>query len=252
MSRIKYIVFIPLVGLILCLLAWSAADAFSYQALLHERQWITERGVRSKRQWGAAVKWTKLAIRFDPYNPNYPEMLGRLYFWRFFVGDAPISSRQEALSVTNRGMAYLQDSIDMRPTWPRAWASMLKLKSVSGQVDYEYESLWDKAIELGDWEPEVQRVLLEAGLINWGRSSPALQQKTVSIFVAMTSKRYSEARAIESVDRIGAWPLVCDVLVDPIVTPLRMRQACAEVRQQKPPIPLLVPSSQGAPVETLN
>jgi hypothetical protein len=233
LSKIKYLLFVPLIGLILYVLAWSAADAFSYQALLHERQWITERGLKSKRQWDAAVKWSTLAIRFDPYNPNYPEMLGRLHFWRFFIEDAPIASSDEAMSVINQGMSYLQESIAMRPTWPRAWASMLQLKSVGGQVDYEFEQIWDKAVELGDWEPEVQRMLLEAGLIHWSRSSPLLQQKTVSMFVAMTSKPFSEARAISTVERIGAWPLVCDVLVDPLVTPLRMRQACAEVRQQK-------------------
>lgn len=237
LSKIKYILLVPFIGIILCVLAWSAADAFSYQALLHERQWITERGLKNKRQWDAAVKWSKLAMRFDPYNPNYPEMLGRLHFWRFFIEDAPIASQQEATSVTNQGMSYLQDSIAMRPTWPRAWASMLQLKSVSGQIDYEFEQIWDKAVELGDWEPEVQRVLLEAGLIHWARSSPLLQQKTVAMFVAMTSKPFSESRAISAVDRIGAWPLVCDVLVDPILTPPRMRQICRELLQQKP-IPL--------------
>ena len=77
LSKLKYLLFVPLIGLILCALSWSVADAFSYQALLLERKWIFEQGLQDEQEWEAGVKWSKLAMRFDPYNPNYPEMLGR-------------------------------------------------------------------------------------------------------------------------------------------------------------------------------
>jgi hypothetical protein len=227
--KLKYLLLAPFLGLILYALSLALADAFSYQALLYERKWITEEGMAERREWDAAVGWSKLAMKFDPYNPNYSEMLGRLHFWRFFIGDSPIESYEEAQLVTSEGLNSLRKSIEMRPTWPRAWASIIQLKSIGGQIDYEFEQVWDKAIELGDWEPEVQTILLEAGLIHWGNFNDILRDKTVAMFIAMTSKPFSELRAIRVVDRIGAWPLVCDVLVDPILTPNRMRQACADL-----------------------
>jgi hypothetical protein len=226
-SKLKYLILAPFLGLVLYALSMAMADAFSYQALLYERRWITEEGMAERRDWDAAVGWSKLAMKFDPYNPNYSEMLGRLYFWRFFIGDSPIESYEEAQLIANDGLNYLRASIEKRPAWPRAWASIVQLKSVSSQIDYEFEQVWDRAVALGDWEPEVQTILLEAGLIHWGDFNDVLRDKTVSMFVAMTSKPFSELRAIRVVDRIGAWPLVCNVLVDPILTPDRMRQACA-------------------------
>jgi len=119
----------------------------------------------------------------------------------------------------------------MRTTWPMAWASLLQLKSIGDQVDYEFEQVWNKAIELGDWESSVQTILLEAGLIHWDVVNEDLRQKTINIFISMTSKPYSELRAIAVVNRLSAWPLVCNVLVDPLLTVGRMHQACRSLGQ---------------------
>lgn len=64
-------------------------------------------------------------MRFDPYNLNNPEVLGRLHFWWFFVAENPVSSFEEAQFIANEGLGYLQHGINMRPTWLGAWASML-------------------------------------------------------------------------------------------------------------------------------
>jgi hypothetical protein len=202
---------------------------FFYQALVYEREWISTGTVVDQQDWDAAAGWTKLAMKFNPFNPNYPELLGRLHFWQFFIAGQSISSDEKAQAVANSGLVHLRHAIEMRPTWPLAWASLLKLKSIAGQIDYEFEPVWDKSVELGDWEPGVQTILLEAGLIHWPRFNDVLRKKTVNIFVAMTSKPFSERSAIRVVDRLNAWPLVCDVLVDPIVTPYAMRLACARM-----------------------
>jgi hypothetical protein len=230
--RLRYILLLPLVALILFALSWAIADGFFYQARLYEKGWIKDKQVNNQKDWDAAVKWAQMAIQFNPYNPNYPEMLGRLYFWRFFVVDNEVQSFAEAQSVTNEGLQYLRQSIEMRPTWPLAWASLVELKSIGGQIDYEYEQAWNKSVELGDWEPAVQTKLLKAGLIHWFDSNPILRKKTVDMFVAMTSKPYSERRAIRAVDSLDAWPLVCDVLVDPILTPDAMRTICAKLARE--------------------
>lgn len=242
LSKLKYLLILPFVILILYALSVAVADAFSHQASQHERRWIEEGGMAEKSDWDAAIGWSKLALKLDPYNPNYPEMIGRLHFWRFFIADSPIESYDEAQAIADEGLVYLRNSVQMRPTWPRAWSSILQLKSVSGQIDYELEQVWDNAVELGDWESGVQSLLLETGLTHWFGFNDSLRAKTLSIFIAMTSKPYSESRAIDVVDSIGAWPLVCNVLVDPILTPDRMRKICADLPEQEQPPSILVPN----------
>lgn len=229
LAKLKYILLLPVIGLIFLVLSWGLADAFSYQALKYEREWLATGIVAQPQDWDAAIKWSGYAIAFNPYNPNYPEMLGRLHFWRFFVLNNPVQSYEEGQTIVNQGLIPLKKSIEMRPTWPLAWASVLQLKSIGRQVDYEFERAWDRSVELGDWEPAVQSILLEAGLSHWPVFNDSLRQKTVSMFVAMTSKSFSESRAINVVNRLGAWPLVCNVLVDPILISDLMRNRCNEL-----------------------
>ncbi len=233
LAKLKYILILPFVGAVLWVLAWGLADVFSHQALRYERQWITTGVVQTQQDWDAAIKWTQFAITLNPLNPNYYELLGRLHFWRFFIPDSPVESFEQAQAIVNTGVEPLKRSIEMRPTWPLAWANLLQLKSIGGQIDYEFEQVWDKSVELGDWEPGVQTILLESGLIHWAIFNEVMRAKTVAMFVSMTSKPFSELRAINVVDRLNAWPLVCDVLVDPILTPDRMRAACAQLAAEQ-------------------
>ncbi len=231
-SKFKYLILIPFLALVLVGVIASIANVTSYQAIQYESEWAATGVVASQQDWDDAIGWAKLSIKLNPYNPAYYEMLGRLHFWRFFVNGSPIESFEQANAVVNAGLVPLRRSIELRPTWPLAWASLLQLKSIGGQIDYEFEKVWEKSVELGDWEPEVQTILLEAGLIHWPAFNDGLRTKTVEMFVAMTSKPYSESRAIDVVNRIGAWPLVCDVLVDPILTPFTMRNACAQILEE--------------------
>jgi hypothetical protein len=232
--KIRYFSLLPLVLLMIFVFSKALAGYIVDSAFEYEREWVAVGGIDKKQDWDDAVASIHLGMKIDPFNPNYPELLGRLHFWRFFVQDAPIESFDEAQSVVNAGLEPLRKSIEMRPTWPMAWASLLQLKSIGDQIDYEFEQVWNKSMELGDWESGVQTVLLEAGLIHWPRFNGVLRNNTINIFVAMTSKPYSELRAIGVVDRLGAWPLVCDVLVDPVLTVGRMRQACAELKRSAP------------------
>ncbi len=229
LKPLRYLLILPFVVLTLWAASWGTADLLSHQALAYERQWISEGIVTDQRDWDAAVKWSELSIKLNPFSANYVEMLGRIYRWRFFVGDNPIRSFEEAEQIANTGLNFFRRSIELRPTWPRSWANLLQLKSIVGQIDYEFERVWEKSVELGDWEPEVQTILLEAGLIHWDNFSPSLRDKTLEIFVSTASKPYSQLRAIAVVNRLQAWPLVCSTLVDPIVTPESMRRICADL-----------------------
>jgi len=227
----RYLLLLPLILLMAFVFSKALAGYVADSAFDYEREWSAQGGVDVRQDWDDAISSVRLAMKIDPFNPNYPELLGRLHFWRFFVQDAPIESFEEAQNIVNAGLEPLRRSIEMRPTWPMAWASLLQLKSIGDQIDYEFEQVWDKSIELGDWEAGVQTILLEAGLIHWPRFNNVLKGKTIDIFVAMTSKPYSELRATRVVDRLGAWPLVCNVLVDPVLTVGHMRQACAELER---------------------
>jgi hypothetical protein len=229
--KFRYLLLLPILLLIVFVGSKMISGVVIDPAFNYAREWSVQGGVNAKQDWDDAVSRARLGMAIDPLNPNYPELLGRLHFWRFFIQDAPIQSYEQAQLIVNAGLEPLRRSIEMRPTWPMAWASLLQLKSIGDQVDYEFEQVWNKAIDLGDWASSVQTILLEAGLIHWDVVNEDLRQKTINIFISMTSKPYSELKAIAVVNRLSAWPLFCNVLVDPLLTVERMRQACRSLGQ---------------------
>ncbi len=245
--KIKYLLLFPIVALIFVVLSWGVADIFAHRLLEQEKEWIFEGSVKNYADWQRGIAWGKWAIKLNPYQARYPEIVGRVYFWRFFIEDKPIESYEQAQTTVNEGAEYLRDAIEKRPTWPANWAYLLRLKSVGRQSDEELEKIWDRAILLGDWEPVVQAILLEAGLIHWSVFDDSMREKVLKIFVEMTSKAFSHPRATNVVDRVGAWPLVCNELVDPVVVTDAIRKSCLEFEATTeesapglPAIPLII------------
>lgn len=239
LSVFKYLLVLPFILLVFFSVLTGVADIMAYQSLRYEKSWLQRGAMVKKIDWEHSVFWSQWAIRFNPYNPNYREIKGRLYFWRFFLNEAPVTSHAEAQAIVNTGLQYFRDSIELRPTWPIAWASLLQLKSMGGQLDYDFEQAWDRSIELGDWEPEVQALLLEASLMHWENLNHRLQEKAIKVLVSMISKPFSEDRGINVVHRQNAWPAICQALVDPMLMTQKVRAICRNVSAKKQPPSLL-------------
>jgi len=215
MSKLKYLLIIPLILLSLWALSWGLSDIFAGQTLRYERSWLkNDHSVDEIDEWNKAKYWATLASSLNASNPDHYEMLGRLYFWRFLVEDSPVTSPEEWGQYLNQGLLNFRSAIERRPTWPETWARLLRLKSITGNLDEEFWYAWDKSQQLGRWETFIQEKLLESGLQHWGVLTNNQQNKVLSVLSDMISKPYSQLTAFALVDIHERFSEIC-----PRVTP---------------------------------
>jgi len=200
LSKLKYLLILPFLCLSLWAFSWGAADIFAYQVNRYERSWQVDGAVESLEEWDKAKYWATLSSKLNGSHPDYSETLGRLFYWRFFVKSDPVKSIEEQNEYLNQGLVHFRLAIEKRPTWPQTWARLLRLKSITGNLDEEYWYAWDKSQELGRWEAFVQEELLQSGLQHWENLTAVQQDKVMSVFLDMISKTYSDLTALALID----------------------------------------------------
>ncbi len=155
--------------------AQSWAEAWAYQAEQAQRQGQGFRPIEA--DWQAAYTAGHWATRLSPLSPDYAETLALIHEYRNFdlPGAAPAAraSRLEALRL-------YRWAAGQRPTWPYVQASIARVKVRLGEWDAELETALGLAAKLGPWEPEVMRVVVDAGLTAWPELSPATRQLVIN------------------------------------------------------------------------
>lgn len=134
MLKRRYILVPPLLALIALVLSFCVADLFAGTATEYESQWRKEEMVKSIQEWDKAVAALSMAIRLNPWNPHYPEVMGRLYIWRYYIANDPVQSPEHIQRILDEGMSYVQASIAMRPTWQRVHSTKRRLNRAAEDV----------------------------------------------------------------------------------------------------------------------
>jgi len=229
-NYLKFLIIIPLIILTLWVLSWGLADVFANQVNRHERLWLVNGFVSDIDEWNQVKGWATLSSKLNNSHPDYFETLGRLYYWRFFVEGSPINSLEEQNEYLHEGLTQFRSAIEKRPTWPQTWARLVKLKSITGNLDEEYWYAWDKSQELGQWETFVQEELLESGLQHWEDFTPEQRSKVISVLVDMLSKPYSEFTAVTLVEAYEMLAEVCEQIPSkPLRIAKRMKGSCSSL-----------------------
>lgn len=228
LTRLKYLFVLPFLFLAYWAISWGVADAFSYRVVRAESEWLARGNVPSLDAWNQARESIESAISLNTFNPNYPETMGRLYIWRLYVKDAPIGSFEEHQKFLSKGIDYMRSSIEKRPTWPLAWATLLEMKSLGGVLDGEYWLAWDSTVALGPWDRASQIKLMESGLIHWEAFGQEQQKKVIDVFVGMLAKPETGSEGILIANEFGALPLFCDVVPAESATDL-FKENCAKL-----------------------
>ena len=116
-NNIKYLCVLSFIFFTIVPLLFGIADIFALKASEFEDQWKIEDTVYEKAEWDKAHSYLAIAIKLNPYNPDYPEMMGRFYIWRYYIEDSPINSETEAQIILEEGLKYVKSSIELRPIW---------------------------------------------------------------------------------------------------------------------------------------
>lgn len=118
---------LPFIGLAILVLTFGVADIFALQASGYEDKWKIADAVYEKADWDKAHSSLINAMKLNPYNPDYPEMMGRFYIWRYYIDNAPVISEIEAQNILVDGLEYVHLSIKLRPAWYVVYSTKRRL-----------------------------------------------------------------------------------------------------------------------------
>ena len=151
--------FIVLIYLAVC---WGLADLLTKPASYHLLRW-EKQGINSETAWQTTLTQLQWAIDLEPKNPDLLELIARVHYLLATTGIGikfQLTSLQQALD-------YNLKAIQQRPVSAYTWANIALLKSQLKQYDAQFEIALKQAIVLGQWEPLVQHLVIEAGLVAW-------------------------------------------------------------------------------------
>ena len=136
------------------------------------RMWTDWGSVPSLEQWQRTVDALREALRVTPRDPELWEFLGFAY---------EIASRNFAPAGTSVysefALIHFREAAALRPTSPYAWTAVAVMKHRLGQVDEEFLQAFFSAMRLGPWEPRLQRITSDLGLILWDRLDARLRDE---------------------------------------------------------------------------
>jgi polysaccharide biosynthesis protein VpsP len=204
-SRTIALLVIPvLLSLIYVATNWGMAD-FHYRPAMNQlRNWSQGKVELENKDWNKLRVSLSKALELEPNNPEIHEVLALAIEGRF----SNMAPKDAEANVYRRlALEHYRKSVLLRPTWPYAWNKLTVVKYRLGQIDDEFYEALHNAERLGPWEPVIQRMVLEVGLINW-----LVFSKPERTFVLQTISHALEKdpqRALEIVKKHNLLDIIC-------------------------------------------
>jgi polysaccharide biosynthesis protein VpsP len=164
-SRALAFLAIPVfLGLIYVATNWGMADVYYRPAMNQLRNWEQGKIELENKDWDKLRISLSKSLELDPNNPKIHEILALAIEGRF---SNVVPKDAEANVFRKLALEHYRKSVLLRPTWPYVWNKLTVVKYRLGQIDDEFYEALHNAERLGPWEPVIQRMVLEVGLINW-------------------------------------------------------------------------------------
>ncbi|MGE5490044.1 MAG: hypothetical protein ACM31P_02030 [Actinomycetota bacterium] len=134
-----------------------------------------------------------LAGRLSPDDPDRYEGLARLALTR---AGQPGASPEERAGLLRQGLAAIREAVALRPGSAYGWAIELLVKKELGEHDEAFRRALRMTARLGPWEPELQRIVVDAGLEAWTDLPEAEQAVVMQVLLHGMKRQPSAMRAI--------------------------------------------------------
>lgn len=186
-----YLVIGALLLLVLVSVRWMLADIYAYQSQRIVDRWANGDPV-IEAEWLSAKEYLDSALLQDPSHPDYLEDMAQLYHWTILQQGLSGDKLRRNLAIASD---FYQQAIQRRPAWPYAWANYALAKAQLRDWDDSFRHALRQAIQLGPWEPAVQKAVVEAGLISWRELDSNDQALVVESFIhgfSVNDRRHAE------------------------------------------------------------
>ncbi len=164
--RFRYLLIIPCLLLIVVIKvsgSWGLADIENQKARTSIKQWENDVDSYSLDDWKKVYSYVSGALEKDPDNPDLLTLMGNVYEWNTFQADDQLQNKHN----NKLALGYYRKAVVLRPQWPYTWGSIALLKAKMSEFDEEFKSALNNAMNLGPWEPLVQKTIAEVGLSAW-------------------------------------------------------------------------------------
>ena len=164
-KRVLAIIAIPF---LLCYIyiasSWTLSDMYSRPTINALRDWKEGQFEPSQDDWLSYQSNLEQALSFNSTNAEIYRHLG-------LVIQAPYTSFQlghkDAMEARKKALDYYRQAINLRPTWPYHYSDLALVKFRLLEIDEEFYDAMYASMEFGPWEPDVQRVIAEIGMVLW-------------------------------------------------------------------------------------
>ena len=146
--------------------SWGLADIYARPAILKLNKWKQGVVKIAPAEWKELNAKLSRAAELDGTNPEIHEWLGLAIEGPYIGGSVDWNKASAARQLA---AAQYRESIRLQPTWPYAWADLATVKFRLREFDGELLNAMHKSIELGPWEPGIQRVVADIGMSIWFR-----------------------------------------------------------------------------------
>ncbi len=140
------------------------ADALTLKARSDIAEWQRAHTRPGIEDWRDARDALRNGLRFTPDDPKLYEHLAYLYGLRAVQASRVPELRQ---SLLEQASIYYVEALRLRPMSPHTWANIALAAHMMADRDTVLWLAFDKAMQYGANEPQVQLMLAEIGLSRW-------------------------------------------------------------------------------------
>ena len=193
--------------LFLCLLAWKSALAYvqHYQVSRMIQGWERYVDLPPFSEIEQAENKLLKAVELDADNATYHNELGRVYYYAM----NSLGPSDERSTYRERAFSSFSKATELRPAWPHAWANLLLLKTMSEELDGEFQSVLEKVLMFGPYEKNTESILLSVGLAYWEKMPDSYRD-----WFYQNPKRFISKQNRALFDHYQKRHLICDKLDD--------------------------------------
>jgi len=177
--------------------SWSLADIYARPVLNAARDWKKNELVPTQEDWSRYQSSLDKALQHDPTNSEFYRTLGQVIegpYRKYQLGD------KEALEARTTAAEYYRESIKLRPTWPYGYVDLALVKFRLLQIDDEFYDAMFASMEYGPWEPDIQRVVSEIGMVLWNILED--REREFILNIARQSFMHANKTHVRSMQRI--------------------------------------------------
>jgi hypothetical protein len=139
------------------------ADLASMRARHDVTAWVEKGTVPGEEAFNRTLDSLRAAARLTPEDQTLQESIGVAYD----LAQTSVDPSLRWNAYAEYALLHFRLAANRQPTSPYASANLARIKYRLGQIDRELFGALDRAMTLGPWEPGVQLIASELGLLLW-------------------------------------------------------------------------------------